>query len=80
MVNITNTKSCPYISPPVYKPPPHVYKPTKKCLRTNISPGLIFGGLRYNLSVMSLAIIVVLYTLTMLTTAHSDRGKPTLKI
>ena len=21
MVNITNTKSCPYISPPVYKPP-----------------------------------------------------------
>ena len=33
MVNITNTKSCPYISPP--------------CLRTNISPGLIFGGLQY---------------------------------
>ena len=24
--NITNTKSCPYISPPVYKPPP-MYKP-----------------------------------------------------
>ena len=46
MVNITNTKSCPYISPPVYKPP--MYKPTKKCLRTNISPGLIFGGLRYS--------------------------------
>ena len=45
MVNITNTKPCPYISPPVYKPP--MYKPTKKCLRTNISPGLIFGGLRY---------------------------------
>ena len=42
MVNITNTKSCPYISPPMYKP-------TKKCLRTNISPGLIFGGLRYYL-------------------------------
>ena len=40
MVNITNTKSCPYISLPMYKP-------TKKCLRTNISPGLIFGGLRY---------------------------------
>ena len=40
MVNITNTKSCPYISP-LY------YKPTKKCLRTNISPGLISGGLRY---------------------------------
>ena len=33
MVNITNKKSCPYISPPMYKP-------TKKCLRTNISPGL----------------------------------------
>ena len=24
-----------------------MYKPTKKCLRTNISPGIIFGGLRY---------------------------------
>ena len=35
---------------------------------------------KYNLSVMSLASIVVLYTLTMLPTAHSDRGKPTLKI
>ena len=40
MVNISNTKSCPYISPPMYKP-------TQKCLRTNISPGIIFGGLRY---------------------------------
>ena len=30
----------PNISPPEYKPP-------KKGLRTNISPGLIFGGLRY---------------------------------
>ena len=48
MVNITNTKSYPYISPPVYKLP--MYKPTKKCLRTNISPGLIFGGLRYSFS------------------------------
>ena len=27
-----------------------MYKPTKKCLRTNISPGLIFGGLRYDVS------------------------------
>ena len=45
MINITNTNSCPYISPSVYKPP--MYKPTKKCLRTNISPGLIFGGLPY---------------------------------
>ena len=34
--------------PPVYKPHP-VYKPIKICLRTNISPGLIFGGLRYTL-------------------------------
>ena len=24
-----------------------MYKPTKKCLRMNISPGLIFGGLWY---------------------------------
>ena len=24
-----------------------MYKPIKKGLRTNISPGLIFGGLRY---------------------------------
>ena len=47
MVNITNTKSCPYISPPPYISLP-MYKPTKKCLRTNISPGLIFGGLRYS--------------------------------
>ena len=28
---------------------------------------------------MSLASIVVLYTLTMLTIAHADRGRPTLK-
>ena len=28
---------------------------------------------------MSLASILVLYTLTMLTTAHADRGRPTLK-
>ena len=48
MVNITNTKSCPYISsPPYISPPAPMYKPTKKCLRTNISPGLIFGGLEY---------------------------------
>ena len=46
MVNITNTKSCSCITPPYISPPP-VYKPTKKCLRTNISPGLIFGGLQY---------------------------------
>ena len=31
--------------PPEYKPPE--YKPPKKCLRTSISPGLIFGILRY---------------------------------
>ena len=48
MVNITNTKSFPYISPPyISPPPPLMYKPTKKCLRMNISPGLIFRGLRY---------------------------------
>ena len=38
----------PYISPlPPYISPP-VYKPIEKGLRTNISPGLIFGGLRYS--------------------------------
>ena len=31
--------------PSEYKPPE--YKPPKKCLRTSISPGLIFGILRY---------------------------------
>ena len=47
MVNtcIANTKSCVYISPPYISLP--MYKPTKKCLRMNISPGLIFRGLRY---------------------------------
>ena len=34
------------ISPPYISPP--MYKPSKKCLRTNISPGLIIGGLRYS--------------------------------
>ena len=32
--------------PSEYKPPPE-YKPPRKCLRTSISPGLIFGILRY---------------------------------
>ena len=36
----TNTKCPPKISPPEYKPP-------KKCLQTSISPGLLFGILRY---------------------------------
>ena len=37
----TNTKVPPNISPPEYKPP-------KMCLKTFISPGLIFGILRYS--------------------------------
>ena len=41
----TNTK-CPLnISPPNISPPK--YKPPKKCLRMFMSPGLIFGILRY---------------------------------
>ena len=36
----TNTKCPPNISPPEYKPP-------KMCLKMAISPGLIFGILRY---------------------------------
>ena len=32
---------------PVYTPPPLMYKPINKRLRTYISPGLIIGGLRY---------------------------------
>ena len=42
----TNTKVPPNISPPEYKPPE--YKPPKMCLKTFISPGLIFGILRYS--------------------------------
>ena len=32
-----------------YKPPP-TYKPTKMCLKVSISPGLLFGILRYSFS------------------------------
>ena len=44
---ITTTKDRPCISPPVYKPPPPLYKPIKNRLRKYISPGLIVGGLWY---------------------------------
>ena len=37
--------------PSEYKPPPNIsppeYKPSKKCLKTSISPGLTFGILQY---------------------------------
>ena len=41
----SDAKFSPIISPP---PPPPGYKPPKKCLRNNRSPGLIFGILRYS--------------------------------
>ena len=56
----TNTKCPPNTSPPNISPTE--YKPKKMCFKMSISPGLIFGILRYVKNISNLFMKVVMLT------------------